>query len=67
MEAVTPFPQRNDSNVEADLSARRPQTLAATATYRLSEQGRKASLLASRSVAEGRAFPFGNRSLPEDD
>ena len=46
MEAVTPFPQRNDSNGEADLSARRPQTLTVTATYRLSEQGRKASLLA---------------------
>ena len=46
MEAVTPFPHRNDANVETDTSARRPQTLTATATYRLSEQGRKASLLA---------------------
>lgn len=46
MEAVSPFPQRNDATVDTDTSARRPQTLTATATYRLSEQGRKASLLA---------------------
>ena len=46
MEAVTPFPQRTDSGLEGDLAAKRPQTLPATATYRLSEQGRKASLLA---------------------
>jgi hypothetical protein len=46
MEAVTPFPQRNDATVDTDMSARRSQTLTATATYRLSEQGRKTSLLA---------------------
>ena len=55
MEAVTQFPQRTDSGMDGELSARRPQSLTATATYRLSEQGRKASLLAGgngRAVQE---------------
>lgn len=52
MEAVTPFPQRTDPVAQGELSATRPQTLTATATYRLSEQGRKISLL---SGGNGRA------------
>jgi hypothetical protein len=55
MEAVTSFPQRTDLGADGEPSARRPQTLTATATYRLSEQGRKASLLAGgngRAVQE---------------
>lgn len=61
MEAVTPFPQRTDSGMEGDLSAKRPQTLPATATYRLSEQGRKASLL---SGGNGRAVQDVTISVP---
>jgi hypothetical protein len=53
MEAVSPFPQRTDVGADGDLSVRRPQSLTATATYRLSEQGRKASLLAG---SNGRAL-----------
>ena len=53
MEAVTPFPQRTDAGVDGDLSAKRPQTLTATATYQLSEQGRKASLLAGGTGRAG--------------
>lgn len=52
MDAVTHFPQRPDSGTDGELSAKRPQTLTATATYRLSEQGRKTSLL---SGGNGRA------------
>jgi len=52
MEAVTPFPPRTDLGADGDVAARRPQTLTATATYRLTEQGRKSSLL---SGGNGRA------------
>lgn len=53
MEAVTQFAHRpTDSGAESAAAASRAQTLTTTATYRLSEQGRKASLLAG---GDGRA------------
>jgi hypothetical protein len=54
MDAVTQFaPRSTESVVHGESPVRRVQTLAATATYRLSEQGRKASLLAG---GDGRAL-----------
>lgn len=57
MDTVSPFPIRPDDDASGDVEqqriSRRVQTLTVTATYRLSEQGRKASLLAG---GDGRAL-----------
>ena len=55
MEAVSPFPDRSsEAGADLDHAARREraQTMTVTATYRLSEEGRKASILAG---GDGRA------------
>ena len=53
MEAVTPFPQRPDAIANCNEATGVAKTLSATATYQLSEMGRKASLLAG---GNGRAL-----------
>ncbi|MBY0495873.1 MAG: hypothetical protein K2Y23_16810 [Cyanobacteria bacterium] len=64
MDTVSPFPIRPEDDasdgVEQRLS-RRTQTLMVTATYRLSEQGRKASLLAG---GDGRALQVITIAVP---